>query len=165
MEVKTYPSVRRAEVKSSSLWFEDFFGTSFAFWKLFDHIKTRKIDMTAPVEMNWHGLHKGFFGGYDADSWEMSFLYRTPSLGPVGQYGDVRVYDTEEITVLSVGLSQGFTATDVANAVDSLKQLLSQQTTWVQAGDPRSFGYNSPMHKTQWQEVQLPIKLAASPKI
>ena len=118
--------------------------------------------MTSPVEMNWHGIHQSFFGGFDADSWEMSFLYRTPSLGPEGKFGDVTVYDTKEITVLSIGVSDNFTVTSVAKAVDRLQKLLASQSTWVQAGDVRSLGYNSPMHKTQWQEVQIPIKLATS---
>ena len=166
-EIKTYPTVRRADFDSSNLWLPDLMGVSRAFWTLFNHIKDNKIPMTSPVEMEYRGLRKssGFFGTTSADSWTMGFLYRTPELGPVGTTSSgVVVSDKSQITVLSLGVEgDSKNSLDIiGNAVDQLKALLATQTTWVQAGEPRSFGYNSPMHSTQWVEVQIPVTLATT---
>lgn len=142
-------------------------GNARAFWKLFDHIKGSKIPMTSPVEIEFRGLRTstGFFGTTSADSWTMGFLYKTAELGPVGTTpSGVVVSDKPQITVLSLGV-QGDSSNSldiVSNAVGKLKAILATQTTWVQAGEPRSFGYNSPMHSTQWLEVQIPVTLATT---
>ena len=130
IEIKTYPSVRRADFESSNLWASNWFGQSRAFWALFDHIKTRKIDMTSPVEMTYRNVQQGFWGP-KADSWAMSFLYRTPELGPVGPAENgVTVVDSEVVTVISVGVEGGMGLDLVQRGLDILRKALGSQTTW-----------------------------------
>jgi hypothetical protein len=87
VEVKTYPTVRRAEVDSTDIFMSWAFGQSRAFWTLFNHIKDRNIAMTAPVEFDFRNADNArkFLGSVD---WTMSFLYRTPELGPTGNAGN-----------------------------------------------------------------------------
>jgi hypothetical protein len=159
IELKTYPSVRRAEVDSNKLFFKGVFGQSRAFWKLFNHIKGRNIAMTAPVEFNFRNSDNArkFLGDTD---WIMSFLYRTPEQGATGTDGDVVIIDRPEITVISVGVEGGLTNKLLSQGVDTLKAALASQSTWVAAGEPRFFGYNSPNVNKKWAEVQIPVRLA-----
>jgi hypothetical protein len=161
VEIKTYPSVRRADFESNNLWLPNWFGQSRAFWALYDHIKVRKIDMTSPVEMIYRNIQRGFFG-LKADSWNMSFLYRNPELGPTGPAeGGVNVVDSEIVTVISVGVEGVMSIDLVQKGVEILNKALASQSTWVVAGDARAFGYNDPFVSYKWNEVQLPIKLRA----
>ena len=52
IEMKTYPTVRRAQVESNDYFMKQIFGQSRGFWSLFSHIKNRQIAMTAPVEFD-----------------------------------------------------------------------------------------------------------------
>ncbi len=143
--MKTYPSVRRAEMDSDKLFLKDVFGVSRAFWTLFDHIKGRKIPMTAPVEFNFRNADasRKFLGDLNVE-WIMSFLYRTPDLGATGTDGDVVIRDTEQVTVITVGLEGDFSYKLLNKGTDILRSALASQSTWVAAGEPRFFGYNSP---------------------
>ena len=167
IEIKTYPKVRRADYDDSKLTAKGLFGESRTFFTLFSHIKSNKIPMTAPVELEYQGVQKqtGFFGGekFVAEGQKMGFLYRTPDFGPVGETPDgVVVEDKPEVTVISIGVSSGRNSSTkhYSNGVDILKALLATQKAWVQAGEPRELGYNSPSRKAKWLEVQIPIKLA-----
>ena len=151
--MKTYPTVRRAQVESKDFFLNFIFGQSRAFWTLFNHIKSRNIAMTAPVEFDFANADasRNFLGSTD---WTMSFLYRTPALGPTGNAGnDVVVVDRPEVTVLSIGVEGEFTFNLLNKSVDRLREVLKSQTKWVIAGEPRFFGYNSPMVKAKWAEV------------
>jgi hypothetical protein len=161
IEIKTYPTVRRAELDSSKLLLKGVFGTSRGFWTLFNHIKSRNIAMTAPVEFNFRNedASRSFLGEFTVD-WTMSFLYRKPELGATGTDGSVVVVDKPEISVISVGLEGTFSYTLLNEGVDILRGALDSQKTWVAAGEPRFFAYNSPMTSYKWAEVQIPIKLA-----
>ena len=53
IDLKTYPSVRLAEVTSAG---DPDSGMNKAFWPLFSHIKKHDIAMTSPVEMNYRGM-------------------------------------------------------------------------------------------------------------
>ncbi len=124
IEIKSYPSVRRAEFYRENLWFKGMWGVGRAFKKLFDHIKSRNIAMTSPVEMNYRKMTDRF-GLLDSEKgdWTMSFLYRTPSLGALGSAkNDVRVVDTKPITVISIGF-EGDYSYQTYN--DGLKKLYS----------------------------------------
>ncbi len=116
--------------------------------------------MTAPVEFNFRNADESrkFLGKAD---WIMSFLYRTANLGPTGYAGDsVWVVDQPEVTVISVGLEGEFSFNLLNKGVDILREALKQQSTWVATGEPRFFGYNSPMVQNKWAEVQIPIRKA-----
>jgi len=154
--------VRRAQIDSDDIFMSMVFGQSRAFWTLFNHIKNRKIEMTAPVEFDFRNADntRKFLGSAD---WIMSFLYRTPELGPTGKAEDkVLVLDAPEITVLSIGYEGEFSFKLLNQGVDRLREALKTQSTWVEAGEPRFFGYNSPMVKSKWAEIQLPIRLVSN---
>ncbi|NRA57076.1 MAG: heme-binding protein, partial [Phycisphaerales bacterium] len=112
MEVKHYPSVRRAEitVEASPRW-----GMNMAFFPLFRHIQDREIAMTAPVEADLPMMacdDASQMEEVDAESNEsrtgemtVSFLYRSSELGPIGDAEEnVRVIDTEPVIVLALGI-------------------------------------------------------------
>ena len=156
IDIKQYPSVRRAELTS-----QDDSGAAMmsGFFPLFNHIKKRDIAMTAPVEMDYQGLYKDFMSDEPAQdgATTMSFLYRNPALGPVGEDGKIVVRDTAPVTVLSVGAKGGFDATE---AMDTLRTWLKGQKEWEVAGQPRMFVYNGPFidPDARWSEVQVPIR-------
>lgn len=159
IDIKDYPSVRRAELVSKD---DSAAGMTAGFFPLFNHIKKREIAMTAPVEMDYAELYKDFMNGESADEGEatettMSFLYRSANLGPVGKDGKIVVRDTAPVTVLSIGAKGGFDATE---AMDTLRAWLKQQQEWEVAGQPRMFVYNGPFidPDARWSEVQVPIR-------
>jgi hypothetical protein len=159
IDIKDYPSVRRAELVSKD---DSAEGMTAGFFPLFNHIKKREIAMTAPVEMDYAELYKDFMSGESADEGEatettMSFLYRSANLGPVGKDGKIVVRDTAPVTVLSVGAKGGFDATE---AMDTLRAWLKGQKEWEVAGQPRMFVYNGPFidPDARWSEVQVPIR-------
>lgn len=156
IDIKQYPSVRRAELTSKD---DSGAGMTAGFFPLFNHIKKRKIAMTAPVEMDYPGLYKDFMKDEPAAEGEttMSFLYRSNSLGPVGQDGKIVIRDTSPVTVLSIGARGAFDAT---KEFETLREWLKGQDEWVVAGDPRMFVYNGPFADPDWRwnEVQVPIR-------
>jgi hypothetical protein len=121
IELKTYPTVRRAEVDSNNIFMSWAFGQSRAFWTLFNHIKSRNIAMTAPVEFDFRNADntRKFLGTAD---WIMSFLYRTAELGPTGDAGNnVLVIDRPEVTVLTIGVDGDFSFKLLNSNVDRLR--------------------------------------------
>jgi hypothetical protein len=156
IDIKEYPSVRRAELVSKD---ESGAGMVAGFFPLFNHIKKREIAMTAPVEMDYPGLYKDFMKDEPAEEGEtkMSFLYRSAALGPVGEDGKIVVRDAAPVTVLSIGAKGAF---DAAREFDTLRTWLKAQEEWEVAGDPRMFIYNGPFIDPEWRwsEVQVPIR-------
>jgi len=127
IEVKTYPSVRRAEISSTDIYWSDFDGQGRAFWALFDHIKARNIPMTAPVEFDFtNAKESGKFLAVPTSDWKMSFDYRTPNLGPTGNAeNSVKVVDRPEGTVISIGFNGVFSWINLSNSISELRQALS----------------------------------------
>lgn len=160
IDIKEYPSVRRAELTSKD---DSGTGMTAGFFPLFNHIKKRNIAMTAPVEMDYPGLYKDFMKDDPAAEGQttMSFLYRSTSLGPVGQDGKIVVRDTAPVTVLSIGARGAFDAT---KEFETLREWLKGQNEWEVAGDPRMFVYNGPFIDPDWRwnEVQVPIRRRSS---
>jgi hypothetical protein len=156
IDVKEYPSVRRAELTSKD---DSGNGMVAGFFPLFNHIKKRDIAMTAPVEMDYPGLYKDFMKDEPAEQGEtkMSFLYRSAKQGPVGEDGNIVVRDAAAVTVLSIGAKGAF---DAAQEFDTLRTWLKGQDEWEVAGDPRMFIYNGPFvdPNWRWSEVQVPIR-------
>ena len=124
IEVKTYPTVRRAEFSSTDMFMSWAFGQSRAFNNLFNHIKKRNIAMTGPVEFDFADADatRKFLGKTD---WTMSFLYRSSNMGPTGDAeNNVKVVDQPEVTVLSIGVDGSFTYKRLNKAVDRLRNVL-----------------------------------------
>ncbi len=163
MEIKTYPSVRRAEitVEASPRW-----GMNMAFFPLFRHIQDREIAMTAPVEADLPMMAREAAaqldeGGQDESrSGEMtvSFLYRSSELGPTGDAEEnVRVIDTKPITVLALGIRGTMNNNRIEREIEKLYEWVASQSDsntgpegsesagrWQAEGDPRILGYNGP---------------------
>lgn len=160
IEIKHYPPVRRAQVERDG---DSWWGMNGAFWPLFRHISRREIAMTSPVEMNYQGLVTDKKG--NPDSWTMSFLYRTPDLGPVGPDRSVEVVDVPALTVVSVGYQGSYSVENVRTHLKTIEVWLDAQAGWLRDGEPRALFYNGPekREREQWAEVQLPIKPAPGP--
>lgn len=158
IDLKSYPVVRRAEVTGSM---NPDLGMNIAFFPLFRHISSRDISMTSPVEMDYQGISSG-----DAapDSWTMSFLYRSPDLGPTGEDGRVSVKDQPPMTVVSLGGAGGYSVSNVEKGLETLESWLAANPEWAKAGQPRSLYYNGPekRNKDKWYEVQIPVAPAGA---
>ncbi len=159
IELKTSPLVRRAKVEGR---IAPDLASNFGFWKLFTHIKSREIAMTSPVEME-----------YDIDigaptpkvaGWAMSFLYRTPDLGPTGIAGAVVVEDEIEMTFISIGFQGGYGVQQLTRRIDQLKEELAKLPHLELAGKPRALFYNGPEVRStnRWGEAQLPVRVRNS---
>lgn len=163
MEVKTYPSVRRAEVTASG---NSNLGSNLAFWPLFNHIKERDIAMTSPVEMDYRGMASEDGTSLDESkgTWTMSFLYRTADLGPTGEDGRVKIVDAPPVTVLSIGMRGGYGMSKVNEGLEKIHEWLAANPQWKACGEPRALNYNGPAvrMKDKWSEVQIPVTLASS---
>ena len=140
--VKDYPAYRAATVTD---------GGRGAFMKLFRHIKSHDIAMTAPVERE--------VCEHSGSSKTMAFLYGEPTMGQIGADGEVAVQDREAMTVVSLGLRGRSSRGAIQDAVAQLKEWLGDQQTYVAAGQPRVFGYNSPFmpERDRYWEVQIPV--------
>ncbi len=173
IELKHYPAVRRAEYDGRR---NADRGMNSGFWPLFRHITARDIEMTSPVEMDYHGMslannadgarQTAAAGGPEPDEWTMSFLYRTADLGPTGIDGPVRVADAPSVVVLSVGLRGDYTQARVRAGLDQLAEWIASQDDWEPAGSARALFYNGPDTRRQnlWGEAQIPIRLKATPR-
>jgi hypothetical protein len=159
IDVKRYPSVRRAEVSGRRAPDR---GRNGAFFSLFRHIQRRDIAMTSPVEMDYPGWSGD--ASSKPEGWTMSFLYRTPDMGPVEQSGDVRVVDTMPLTVVSVGLRGKYGRATEDRGLQQLSAWLDGQDDWERAGSPRVFYYNGPYIRDsrKWAEVQIPVRPAGA---
>ncbi len=173
IELKRYPSVRRAEVSGVA---SPDLGMNIAFFPLFQHIKERNIPMTSPVEMNFERrpaapAAAGPEGelepqGGEPGAWTMSFLYRSKDQGPTGPDGrrrNVRVVDVAPVTVIALGVRgpQGFGR--MSDRLSELQAYLAGQSVLEAAGEPRGLYYNGPdvRDADKWGEVQIPVRLIA----
>jgi hypothetical protein len=158
IEVKTYPATRTA-VHTKEADFDR--GLNDSFWPLFNHIKDRRIEMTAPV-----------ISDYPADvaptvrSGRMSvaFVYPSPATGTPGAAGRVEVVDVPPMTVVSIGVKGSYTMSTMLPALKKLEAWLKTEgREWVAEGQPRRLFYNNPMWRPGWtlnSEVQIPIRKA-----
>jgi len=144
IELKHYPSIRRAEFGGSQSAGER------GFWPLYRHISDRDIAMTAPVEMDM-----------DEDGTTMSFLYQRRELGPVGDAEmGVVVRDTEPVWVVSIGFNGNRSERTVQDAIAKLEEMIKENDEIVSTGRSRWMGYNSPgvPIDRQWWEVQVLVE-------
>ena len=143
--VKDYPVYRAAKFENSN-------GQNMAFMRLFSHIKSNSIAMTAPVEMNLN---------QNTERIDMAFLYQNTALGKTGDAnGGVKVLDLPAQKYLSIGVLGRETKTTVKSAVEKLEQWLKNQSELKAVGKPRLLGYNSPMVPAdrRFWEVQIPVE-------
>ncbi len=154
IEIKYYPSVRRAEFSGTGMRG----ASNRGFMPLFRHISRNDIAMTSPVEMDLPGWSAT--DDEAGETWTMSFLYRTRDLRETGTEGDVVIRDTEPLTVLSIGTQGVYTTGRFDPYLERLEAWIAASDEWERAGDTRWFGYNGPMTfpTLRWGEVQIPIR-------
>jgi hypothetical protein len=162
VELKRYPSVRRAEYRGSG---NNRMGRNIGFWPLFRHIQKHDIAMTAPVEMDFHSREgvvnpEAKTNPDSPASWTMSFLYRTPELNQTGTEGSVVVTDAAPITVIAVGTRGSYSEDAVEDGLNLLMTVLANNPDWRPAGAPRAMYYNGPdtRERDLWGEIQIPIE-------
>jgi hypothetical protein len=148
IELKAYPAYRMARAEN------DWTQRSGAFWKLFRHITSRDIAMTAPVEMTWEA------GGERLRERSMAFLYGRPDLGSTGRVGDVEVLDVPAAQVASLGLRGRPSASEVAAARAELLAWIAERGDLEVCGELRVLGYNGPSvsDRRATSEVQIPVR-------
>lgn len=153
IELKKYPSVRRAEVSGSV---SPDIGMNVGFFPLFNHIKRREIEMTSPVEMDYREASSAD----EQPGWTMSFLYRTAELGPTGKDGRVEVVDAAPVVVLAMGLQGWYTRQRIEDAARQLREILDADPLWEAAGPVRALYYNGPEKPPadKWAEAQIPVR-------
>ena len=155
IDLKTYPSVRLAEVAGSG---DPDAGMNQTVWPLFNHIKEHDIAMTSPVEMNYRGMQASDQSG--PESWSMAFLYRQPELNQTGVEGRVVVRDCESVTVVAIGMKGSYSMSLTQSGMKEIENWLAANPQWEAAGDWRSLCYNGPQlfWWNKWSEVQVPVR-------
>lgn len=153
VEIKHYPITRGAWVGGEA--FPDV-GSNMAFFTLFNHIKSRDLPMTSPVEMRYDGLAEEG----SLRRWNMAFLYPTPQDGRLGEAGRVQVMDAAPATFLSMGVRGGYGRAAADSLIGPLKEVLAALPGWEAAGEVRVLFYNGPdvPSRNRWVEVQIPIR-------
>jgi hypothetical protein len=147
IEMKNYPAYRKATASGMS-----------EFWTLFRHIKENRVQMTAPVEMDY-----GDPTAAKSKERSMSFLYEKPDQGDAGKQGAVEVSDVPAMTVVSIGCRGNQTTAAIAEAREKLMKFLDdKKDEHTVAGPLRVMGYNSPFvpRDKNFFEVQIPVKAA-----
>lgn len=149
--VLDYPTYRLARTPMKS---DAQRGQNGAFWKLFNHIQSNSISMTAPVEMSYEGA-----SGAEEPQW-MAFLYGARSIGAPGTAGEVEIVDVPAARVLSIGVRGSMGERSMRAARAQLDAWLAARPEWQLCGPARTMGWNSPMvpdAKRYW-EVQLHVR-------
>jgi hypothetical protein len=147
IEIKNYPAYRKATASGMS-----------EFWTLFQHIKENRVQMTAPVEMDY-----GDSSASKSKERSMSFLYEKPEQGNAGKKGAVEVSDVPAMTVASIGCRGNQTSAAITEAREKLlKFLVDKKDEYAVTGPVRVMGYNSPFvpRDKNFFEVQIPVKAA-----
>lgn len=190
IDLKRYPSVRRAEVSGEVKNLSS--GGSEGFWPLFRHIQRRDIAMTSPVEMEYHKAAsvkndtKNAAGGADTnaepqdaekqnankktdrETWTMAFLYRRVEQGDAGKDTSdqrVTVTDTPEMLVISIGMKGDYSRALVEEGKKQLDAWLATQTRFEKTGEARALYYHGPSLRPwrKWAEVQYPVREVVQP--
>jgi len=146
--VLDYPASRLARVSMK----RGYGPENSAFRKLFQHIESNRIPMTAPVEMT-----------YDAAGERqtaMAFLYASTDVGRLGSAGEVEVVDVAPLRVASFGLRGRRTDERVLDAKRAVEGWLAGRSDIEAAGHVRVMGWNGPMTPItrSYFEVQIPVR-------
>lgn len=163
IELLTYPAYRMARTRMPR---SEGLGQNSAFWKLFQHIQSHEIPMTAPVEMTWQSADSKTSSaalGFDS----MAFLYVSTDVGRLGTDGEVEVVDVPAATVVSLGVRGASGAQRVQAERERLADwILSRPERYEIAGPPRMMGWNSPMVRDakRYFEIQYPVRLVEPAK-
>lgn len=162
--LKEYPVYRAARADGGN-----------AFRKLFNHIQSHDIAMTAPVEMTLAPADAD--AGDDEsqspsvrdrdgfDRMDMLFMYANPDMGELGPDDtarpgeEVEVVELPPVQVLSLGFFGNADREQINDALAMLQRHLAKREDLVAVGPARLLGYNSPMvpERNRYSEVQIPV--------
>jgi hypothetical protein len=148
--IKSYPDHRLARTHISPAASEDA-----GFFRLFAHIKSNAIEMTAPVQMTY-----GPANDKKLEPQSMAFFYEVQTIGKTGEHGHVKVVDVPASTVVSIGMRGDYSDDALKQAQKLLDKWLKQHAEQYKADGPlRVMGHNSPMVpvKDRYFEVQIPV--------
>lgn len=151
--VLDYPAYRLARAPMSGQ-----MRTNNAFWKLFRHIESNQIPMTAPVETTYSATK-----GEEEPQW-MAFLYQSTQQGSLGKDGEVEIVDLPAARVLSIGRRGSMSERAMKSSRTEMDGWLAANPQWEVCGPMRSMGWNSPMvpDARRYWEIQLPIRIKAT---
>jgi hypothetical protein len=96
----------------------------------------------------------------EGEAWTMSFLYRTPDLGPTGTDAGVEIIDAQPVTVLALGVRGRLDEAATRAGLTRLTAWIESNAQYEIAGHARTLGYNGPYipRDLQWWEIQIPIR-------
>ncbi len=153
IEIKSYPRYRAVTYIHQGDLTQ---ATRQAFNPLFQHISRNQIAMTTPVEARYYD---GIDNSNNSHS-EVSFLYSSPEIVPENVQSDVKITDTEVMTVVSIGIQGGYTWESYQKNLQKLQNWLQQHPEYKAIGSPRRLFYNSPMtpESLKYSEVQIPVE-------
>ena len=159
VEVKRYPAYRMARAATATA------SPDVLFFRLFGHIKSANIEMTAPVETTYAATRpagEGKDAKVEGGS-TMAFLYPESTTGKPGIADGVDVVDVPAQTVVSLGRRGRSSRADVTSGEKTLKAWLADHPAYQADGRPRAMSYNSPIvpPPRSYYEVQLPVKRSA----
>lgn len=148
IQIKQYPAYRLARTESQQ---------DSGFFRLFAHITSNQIEMTAPVEMTYDSPK-----GKSLRQLDMAFLYGDPKTGEVGKkLGGVTVEDVPAMTTVSIGMKGESERANLAPIEERLEAWLAENAPeYERSGKLRLLGYNSPQvpAKSRYYEVELPVR-------
>jgi len=152
IEIKSYPGYRMARTKLDDAPMSGEGNSSFL--RLFNHIQSNEIAMTAPVEMTYRQTDSG------VSESTMAFLYKDPNIGRVDETGAVKVIDVEPKRVIAMGLRGRAVKERIEQAEKELrKHSATYASRFALSRDVRVLGYNGPSVPVEEQffEVQLEL--------
>jgi hypothetical protein len=148
VRLKHYPAYRLARTRSGP--------ENAAFFRLFNHISKKSIEMTAPVEMTFEPDKGGKLKQKD-----MAFLYGSPETGKTGKNEGVEVLDLPATDAVSIGLRGEENRESLAEARTRLERWIRQHADEYESCGPlRVMGYNSPLvsPEKRYYEVEIPVR-------
>ena len=155
VSAKTFPAYRAAYTPGR--------GSSFAFWRLFRHIKREGIPMTSPVEI---GMGAKGAKGEKLGMKSMGFLYQDQGVGKAGKDGSkIEVRDVPAMKTLSYTWQGDKNKTTLQKARAALDEEAKKRG--LKSADYRVMGYNGPRtpdDKKTWEMLLvLPEAAKAQP--
>jgi SOUL heme-binding protein len=160
IEVKQYPAYRAGTYTYKGKLSQ---AANESFNPLFQHISSNGIGMTAPVEARYPiATLKELPNGKpdEVGQAEVSFLYRNQDVQPKQIAEGIKVENHPALTVVSIGVSGPYTYAGYQENLARLRNWLAEHPSYVVAGVPRRFFYDSPFTPDvlKRSEVQIPIR-------
>ena len=160
IEVKHYPAYRSGTYTYRGKLSQ---AANESFGPLFQHISSNGIGMTAPVEARYPSITLEELPNAKPDEMgqaDVSFLYRNGSVQPKQIAQEIKVENHSAVKVVSIGIRGPYTYVSYQENLEHLQDWLAKHPSYVVAGLPRRFFYDSPFIPDMFKrsEVQIPIQ-------